>query len=41
MSGGNTELECSNSDLDKVKTAYANFAEQVNQSSSNKNILDI
>lgn len=41
MSGGNTELECSNSDLEKVKNAYAYFAEQVNQSNGNKNILEI
>lgn len=41
MSGGSTELECNNSDLDKVKNAYADFAEQVNQSSSNKNILEV
>jgi membrane protein len=41
MSGGNTELECSNNDFEKVKNAYADFTEQVNQSNGNKNILEI
>jgi membrane protein len=41
MSGGNTALECSNSDLEKVKSAYTTFVEQISQSNSNKHILEI